>query len=391
MRSNRYPWYLCGVTDAAGPPSVIHINDSRFVIGRRPGVNLKLNSRFISGQHVELTMRDDRLFATDLGSRNGMYINGERVRGGQLGLGDVLTLGDIHFRIRRQYDEDELRDGDDSVADLHIEWLGGQLDQLLEQQSAFPVLSPVYGLREDAIVGYHVAAGSNVVGLETEAKILQAATWLGRESDVHHSLLTWTGSAAERIEPGRWLCLRAPRAVNTELELLPALKSLRSHSPEAAIIVAFSDLPGRSLRALKHLAAVFQQLSIDLGMRGFEWEQQRFIQTANLKLNYVRLDGSLAGALFGDSEAHRTRVRVLADALHERRIRLAVGNVATEAQLDICRELGVDFADGPFLADPQPSSQPFPETGILTSSHVARMFAAETQLTESAASDSSTI
>jgi hypothetical protein len=70
----------------------------RVVIGRSPGSDLRLDSRFVSRHHAALLVSEDALRVTDLGSTNGTLVNGETVTSRVLEHGDMLAIG--HFRLR---------------------------------------------------------------------------------------------------------------------------------------------------------------------------------------------------------------------------------------------------------------------------------------------------
>ncbi|MBI1247267.1 FHA domain-containing protein [bacterium] len=71
-----------------------------FVIGRGDGCHLKPKSDMVSRKHCALAVRDSKLFLEDFGSKNGTYVNGERVEGTvELKMGDELRVGPLDFLI----------------------------------------------------------------------------------------------------------------------------------------------------------------------------------------------------------------------------------------------------------------------------------------------------
>ncbi|MFC1960169.1 FHA domain-containing protein [Chloroflexota bacterium] len=56
------------------------ITKVRFLIGRTPECNLIVNQPYVSPEHCLITFHDNRFFVRDLGSKNGTYVNGERIR-----------------------------------------------------------------------------------------------------------------------------------------------------------------------------------------------------------------------------------------------------------------------------------------------------------------------
>jgi adenylate cyclase len=68
-------------------------------LGRHPNNTIQLLDKIVSKEHCILELRDSRCLLRDLGSLNGTYINGERVRGEQwLKHGDEIALGSTRAR-----------------------------------------------------------------------------------------------------------------------------------------------------------------------------------------------------------------------------------------------------------------------------------------------------
>jgi adenylate cyclase len=68
-------------------------------LGRHPNNSIQLLDKIVSKEHCILELRDGQFILRDLGSLNGTYINGERVRGEQLlRHGDEIALGSTRAR-----------------------------------------------------------------------------------------------------------------------------------------------------------------------------------------------------------------------------------------------------------------------------------------------------
>jgi pSer/pThr/pTyr-binding forkhead associated (FHA) protein len=78
----------------------IPISQSEFLIGRAADCNLRLRVSAISRHHCLIRVSKDEVLVVDLGSSNGTYVNGQRVRSqAPLHSGDELRLGTSSFRI----------------------------------------------------------------------------------------------------------------------------------------------------------------------------------------------------------------------------------------------------------------------------------------------------
>ena len=70
------------------------------VVGRAADCEVVLKSREVSKRHCQILVRDDQATVEDLGSINGIVINGEAIRRGVLKDGDVLEVAEHHLTFR---------------------------------------------------------------------------------------------------------------------------------------------------------------------------------------------------------------------------------------------------------------------------------------------------
>jgi pSer/pThr/pTyr-binding forkhead associated (FHA) protein len=69
------------------------------LMGRDSECDIQFESRKISRRHCCIAQVGDRLIIRDLGSTNGIRINGVRVAEGYLKAGDELTIGNHRYRV----------------------------------------------------------------------------------------------------------------------------------------------------------------------------------------------------------------------------------------------------------------------------------------------------
>jgi hypothetical protein len=86
-------------------PREFELAEGRFVIGRADSCELPLDDPLASRQHAALVITGDQVTLEDLGSRNGVTVNGERVTGSRvLQPGDTIVVGknEMSFGPRRE-------------------------------------------------------------------------------------------------------------------------------------------------------------------------------------------------------------------------------------------------------------------------------------------------
>lgn len=83
---------------------VIPLEKAILLIGRQSDCDVSLTaSRKISRKHCCIAIVNDKIIVRDLGSTNGVQINGNRInQEAQLRLGDELTIGDLRFRLQKE-------------------------------------------------------------------------------------------------------------------------------------------------------------------------------------------------------------------------------------------------------------------------------------------------
>jgi pSer/pThr/pTyr-binding forkhead associated (FHA) protein len=69
------------------------------VLGRDPRCDARLDSPLVSRKHCCIILSESAVIVRDLGSLNGIRINGERVTTGRLQPGDELAIGDLRYRL----------------------------------------------------------------------------------------------------------------------------------------------------------------------------------------------------------------------------------------------------------------------------------------------------
>ena len=78
----------------------IPLKKEKFLIGRAKECALRAGSEAISRRHCAITRHEDRYTVRDLGSRNGTYVNDQRITAEvPLAAGNELRVGPLKFRV----------------------------------------------------------------------------------------------------------------------------------------------------------------------------------------------------------------------------------------------------------------------------------------------------
>src|SRR6516164_1183344 len=89
-------------------PSVL-LDKPILLIGRHPECDIQIDSRKISRRHCCIAQVADYLVIRDLGSTNGIRINGDRVVEGRLDEGDEVLIGASRYRVSWEVEVEQPR------------------------------------------------------------------------------------------------------------------------------------------------------------------------------------------------------------------------------------------------------------------------------------------
>jgi adenylate cyclase len=156
------------------------------VVGRLQTSDVPIFDVSISREHAELALLADGVRVRDLGSTNGVFINGARVHDHVAVVGDLVTLGSVHFRVQRAAVGDE-----NAGTTVDLGTARYEVNVVKKVAVNELVASPPAGAPEGgAAAGRSSGLLSLVRGLAEEkaavklAALLELATELGRQPDV---------------------------------------------------------------------------------------------------------------------------------------------------------------------------------------------------------------
>ena len=86
------------------------LTDAMIVVGRDPNCDTRLDSLRVSRRHCCMTRKNDQVVVRDLGSTNGIRINGMLVETGRLRPGDELSIAHIRYRLEGEEKSEQASD-----------------------------------------------------------------------------------------------------------------------------------------------------------------------------------------------------------------------------------------------------------------------------------------
>lgn len=81
------------------PDESYDLKTERTTIGRSDENAFQIPEGSVSGTHCEVILQNDEITVKDLGSTNGTFVDGKRIKEGKVSHGQLLRLGDIQLRF----------------------------------------------------------------------------------------------------------------------------------------------------------------------------------------------------------------------------------------------------------------------------------------------------
>jgi pSer/pThr/pTyr-binding forkhead associated (FHA) protein len=90
------------IEDDEGRKTVVPFSRDEITVGRQEGNTIRLTERNVSRRHARLLRQDAQVLVEDLGSYNGIKVNGEKIAGQvEIKDGDLVQIGDYDLAIQR--------------------------------------------------------------------------------------------------------------------------------------------------------------------------------------------------------------------------------------------------------------------------------------------------
>ncbi|MBN2309041.1 MAG: FHA domain-containing protein, partial [Candidatus Hydrogenedentes bacterium] len=95
--------------------AIYEAGEKGLVVGRAADCDITLADSLVSRHHARLFTQDNELHIADLGSRNGVFVNGRRVASCRLNENDEVTIGGHSFVVAQPARDDALVDTDSII------------------------------------------------------------------------------------------------------------------------------------------------------------------------------------------------------------------------------------------------------------------------------------
>jgi EAL domain-containing protein (putative c-di-GMP-specific phosphodiesterase class I) len=360
-----FRWYLESLVEGGRQLRRITVYPFPFRVGRLPGLSLTLSSDSVSKEHAELFLEDGQLRVFDLSSKNGTFVNGERVEQSHLHEGDILHIAQVEYRLGRQEIEAEdgltLEEPTRSLGkpDLPQQFVEGarELPELLEKRQVTMLFQPIMSLPSGAVAGYEALGRGRHPRLpEPPLELFRIAAGAG-ESAVADLSRVFREKALELVEARpslRALFLNIHPAELEQPNLVDAIVGAQKQASRFRLTLEVPEGALDDIEAVEHLRTLLSRSGVGLAYDDFGAGQARLLELAQVPPHYLKFDMSLVRGIDSAPHERRRLLTSLVSVARDLLVYPVAEGVETAAEADVCMQIGFTHAQGLYFGRPRP-------------------------------------
>jgi EAL domain-containing protein (putative c-di-GMP-specific phosphodiesterase class I) len=348
-------WSLEGQLGPEEPSVRASMERFPFAVGRRSDVSLQLHSPAVSGKHAEFVEEQGSLTLRDLGSTNGTYVNGARLRGeSPISEGDLVQFADLVFRVSKNRVPTQqgtlLHDGGDQA----LAYL--QFDRLMKDRAVVPFFQPIVNPKANAVIGFEILGRSRLFGLQNPKAMFHAAAQLKQESQLSRIFREEGLLAGKRFAPNFLLFVNThPEELRDVKTLVNSLAEARTDFPDMSLVLEIHESAVTSPDEMRSLRQSLLELSIGIAYDDFGAGQARLLELIDVPPDYLKYDMKLVQGIADAPASRRLMLKSLVAMTKELGVTPLAEGVETRADSDACVELGFDLIQGYLFGRPAPA------------------------------------
>jgi EAL domain-containing protein (putative c-di-GMP-specific phosphodiesterase class I) len=338
-------WFLVGRLSEQEQMRLVPVFTSPFQVGRRPNATMCVPQSAVSSLHAELIDTGTSLVLRDLGSTNGTFVNGQRVRDPvELRPDDLVQFASIPFRVARQNVTANPATVSEDAYDCAM--LLVQFDKLMSENAVVPHYQPIVQMEGEKLVGYEVLARSSVAGLGTPAAMFNAASQLDLQTKLSQ-MMRWKGVQRTQTIPNPpHLFLNTHPSEVLGAELIDSMVALRQLNGHQSMTLEIHEAAITKPSLMKELRKELRALNIGLAFDDFGAGQARLTELFEVRPDYLKFDMSLIRNIHVASAEQVEMVGTLVQMARHMDIVTVAEGIETREESQVCIRLGFELAQG---------------------------------------------
>ncbi len=341
-------WYLVGGVDIGEVSNFLVDKTTR--VGRSPACQLMLDDRSVSGVHAKLVLDGNQLWLHDLGSTNGTFVNGRRVKDAvEVVDGDHIQFAAVLFHLAQSNGPPaQIRTRKELEAASSETIQNIQMERLFDG-GVVPFFQPIINIsnQQNTVFGLEVLGRSRIFGLRTPQQMFAAAARLEMESELSQVLRQrGVEIVTQKVPKELVLFVNTHPAELTCDGLLPSLRELKNRCPDHNIVLEVAETDLRDTARIIDLRRSLSELEIGLAFDNFGQGQCQLFVLSEVTPDFVKFDQNLIRGIDTASDKRRKFVRALVKMIKDLGVTPLAECVESEAEHNALREIGFDLGQG---------------------------------------------
>jgi len=355
-------FYLESAHRQSDLPRRIELSNFPLVIGRNPDCDVHLPVTRLSRRHALIERDCEQLRIKDLGSTNGTFVNHQPIDDWtDLRVGDILHLADQEFRLMHdQSGPSTVQSFGDTLTvttglPREFPLRMASLLQLLDQGWIRAFQQPICHA-DGSPFGHELLGRSGHPELTCgPAGLFLLAEALQVERRLSRLMRRRAIEAAARAGFDRPLFFNnhPSEFVNID-ELLCDLAEIRAKFPDLPLVFEVHESAVTDQAAMAAIRSALKAMNIDLAYDDFGSGQARLLELCEVPPDYLKFDIAFIRDLERSDSPKYQVLATLNEMIQRLGVRTIAEGVETAAAARLCRELGIDYLQGFWLAKPQP-------------------------------------
>ena len=350
-------WYLEGLLPGADHVVRVPLNTLPFRVGRNPESMLPIGADAVSWTHAEVFEDGVAVCLRDLGSTNGTWHNGERVRDAvPLKPGDLVQFASIEFKVGLLSKDIRSRtilttapgtgDEDGPVGSPRV------LRAMLRERAVKIVYQPIFDVGDESIYAFEALGRADFPGLpKAPHRLFLLAGSLGLAGELSQLLRQRAIEEAQALAPKVLFLNSHPSETHTEA-LLTELADLRSMLPSTRLVLEVHEAAITDPAHMRQLSERLADLGVALAYDDFGAGQARLAELAEAPPHYLKFDRSLVHNLDLAAPRKQQMVASLVKLAHELGVITLAEGIEREAEGKACQSMGFTLVQGFYYGKP---------------------------------------